>query len=197
MPYCPAVARESDEPSPWLGYRETAEATSDPDLGAVYEEIMALRGHILNLYKVLGHQPEALRAFMATSRYVRDEAALPAQLRELAIVRTAQVLGVPYELLHHLPAARRAGISEEQLRSIATWQAAGCFSPKERAVLEYAEQVALHRSVEDGTMRNLRSHLSKSLIVDLALTVAWYHLCAALIGPLRVGAEDHLGSPHD
>jgi alkylhydroperoxidase family enzyme len=35
-----------------------------------------------------------------------------------------------------------------------------------------------------------RRHLSEGEIVDLALTVGWYHLCAAILGPLRIETED-------
>ena len=65
-------------------YVDAIEGVSPPDLVALYRDIAGLRGSVLNLNRALGNQPAALRAFMAMSRYIRDDAALPANLRELA-----------------------------------------------------------------------------------------------------------------
>ena len=158
-------------------------------LADLYAEIGGLRGSVLNLYRALANQPPALRAFMAMSRYVRDDAELPANLRELAVLATAYALDVPYEKYHHAPAARRAGVSEEQLAAFPDWSTSDAFDATERAVLTYAAQVARARDVDDATFEALRARLPLPQVVDLALTVGWYHLCAAVLGPLRIETE--------
>lgn len=159
------------------------------DLAKLYREIADLRGSVHHLHQVLANQPPALRAFMGMSRYVRNEAALSPTLRELAVLATAYALDVEYEKFHHRPAARRAGVTEAQLAAFPEWERADVFSPAERAVLRYADQVARHRSVDNATFQDLRSHLSDPELVDLALTVGWYHLCAAIIEPLQIEPE--------
>ncbi len=62
-------------------------------------------------------------------------------------------------------------------------------APVERAVVTYALQVAKERAVDDAAFEELRSLFSDAEITDLVLTVAWYHLCAAVLGPLRVELE--------
>ena len=42
----------------------------------------------------------------------------------------------------------------------------------------------------DETFAALRTWFSPAGIVDLALTVGWYYLCAAILGPLRIDVED-------
>jgi alkylhydroperoxidase family enzyme len=158
-------------------------------LSALYEDIRALRGSILNLYRVLANHPPALRAFMAMSHHVRDESTLPPQLRELAILVTAHALDVEYEKVHHLPAARRAGIPESKLQAVPRWATSPVYDPRERAVMAYADQVARTRRVSDSAFEALRQHLTPAQIVDLAVTVGWYHFCAAIILPLEVETE--------
>jgi alkylhydroperoxidase family enzyme len=159
------------------------------ELRRIYADVAALRGSVHHLHQILANQPAALRAFMATSRYVRDEAALAPRLRELAVLATAYALNVAYEKFHHVPAARRVGVTEEQLAAFPDWRASDAFDPAERAVLDYADQVARRRDCDDATFAALRRHLSDAEIVDLALTVGWYHLCAAILGPLRIEPE--------
>ncbi len=169
-----------------------AEADADPArLRELYHDIAGLRGTVLNLYRAIAHQPEALRAFMTMSRYIRDDAALSPKLRELAILSTAHAMDVPYELYHHVPAARRAGVSEVQLAAFpAWWNATDRFDEAERAVLAYAHQVARSLGADEATFEALRRHLDEAQFVDLVLTVGWYHLCAAVIGPLQIETED-------
>ncbi len=169
------------------------EATDDT-LHALYAEIAGLRGRVLNLYRALANQPAALRAFMVMSRHVRDDSTLAPRLRELAILATAYALNVPYEIYHHVPAARRAGVTDEQLAAFPNWSASAAFDPTERAVLAYADQVARRRDVDDATFATLRECLSLAEITDLALTVGWYHLCAAILEPLRIETEDATGA---
>ncbi|TAM56309.1 carboxymuconolactone decarboxylase family protein [bacterium] len=165
------------------------ERATDERVGQLYREIAQLRGSVLNLYRALANQPEALRSFMVMSRHVRDESSLPGDLRELGILAVAHTLDVPYERMHHEPAARRAGVSEEQIAALPRWRESGAFDPAQRAVLAYAESVARHHAVDAATFDALREHLSREQLVDLAVTIAWYHFCAALIGPLEIDLE--------
>ncbi len=172
-----------------LPYVDPEQPDAPLGLAVLYAEIARRRGSVLHLYRALANQPAALRAFMEMSRYVRDDSSLSPRLRELAILATAYALNVPYETFHHIPAARRAGISEAQLAAFPRWADASCFDPTERAVLAYADEVARRRDVADHTFAALQERLTPGEIVDLALTVGWYHLCAAILGPLRIETE--------
>lgn len=165
------------------------EQAADESVRRLYGEITQLRGSVLNLYRALANQPPALRAFMEMSRHIRDESSLPGDLRELAILVVANVLDVPYERFHHEPAARKAGVGDEQLEALPRWRESAVFTPMQRAVLAYAESVAKQHTADAATFDALRGHLSLAQIVDLAVTVAWYHFCAALIGPLEIEPE--------
>ena len=164
----------------------------DPDgLRALYGEIATARGSVLDLHRALAGAPHALRAYFRLSRYIRDESSLDPRLRELAIVATGHALDVPYELLHHVPAARRAGITGEQLAAIPGWRTApaGVFDAVERAVLAYVDEVARTRTAAPETLAVLQHHLSSAQLIDLVLTVAFYHLVAAVILPLGIDPE--------
>jgi 4-carboxymuconolactone decarboxylase len=165
-------------------------ATSIPGLSELYADISTRRGAVLNLYQAIANQPSALRSFMGMSRHVREESSLDPALRELAILATGFALKVPYEAHHHRPHARKAGISETKLGAFPAWGASAEFSPIERAVLSYADEVARTRTVLDTTFQTLCQHFNDAEIVELAMTVAWYHFVAAILGPLEIEIED-------
>jgi 4-carboxymuconolactone decarboxylase len=110
-------------------------------------------------------------------------------LRELAILATAHELGQVYEVAHHTEAARLAGVSSEKLEAVAPGGAVGVLTTQERAAVEFAKQAAHTRSCEDATFEHLQSLFSAEEIVDLVLTTGWYHLCAVILGSLRVELE--------
>jgi alkylhydroperoxidase family enzyme len=87
-------------------------------------------------------------------------------------------------------AARRVGVDEAKIQAFPRWWESRLFDATERAVLTYADQVARRRDVDDETFADLRDHFDNAQVVDLAVAVGWYHLCAAILGPLRIEVED-------
>jgi len=183
-----------DDPTPRRGCRPAPPGWGDADgartaVAAVYDEVRALGRPLLNLYRILANQPPALRAFLGMSRYIRDGSTLPAAVRELTILATAHALGVRYEQVHHVEAARRAGVPDAKLDAFPAWQTSGAFDAAERAAMAYAHEIATTRRATDGTFDALRAHFSPAQIVDLTLTVGWYHLCGVVLVPLEVDVE--------
>lgn len=172
-----------------LSYVSDAASESTP-AGAIYREIVTRRGKVLNYYRTLANQPAALRAFMDMSRYIREDSGLAPKLRELAILVTALELGSEYEYVHHVEAGRKAGLSETKLASVRDFQSSQVFDTAEQAVMGYAQEVGRSRCTSDATFAALQNVLSDAEIVDLALTVGWYHLGAAFLGGLNVELEE-------
>ena len=156
---------------------------------AAYAEIGRMGRPILNLYRALANQPPALAAFLQMSRYVRSESSLEPGLRELVILATAHELKQAYELSHHTQAAQRVGVSPEKIAAVAQGEPVDLLSEPEQCAVEFARQVALTRTCDDQLFGRLQSAFSDEQIVDLVVTTAWYHLCAVILGSLRVGLE--------
>lgn len=167
------------------------EAGASPAADELFTEIEGMGRPVLNLYRVLANQPPALAAFLGMSRYVRSASSLDPGLRELAILATAHELGQVYEVAHHTDAARAAGVSTEKLEAVAPGGAVGVLTAHERAAVEFAKQAAHTRSCDDATFQHLQSLFSVEELVDLVLTTGWYHLCAVILGSLRVELEGH------
>ena len=156
---------------------------------AAYAEIGRMGRPILNLYRALANQPPALAAFLQMSRYVRSESSLEPGVRELVILATAHELKQAYELSHHTQAAQRVGVSPEKIAAVAQGEPVDLLSEPEQCAVEFARQVALTRTCDDQLFGRLQSAFSDEQIVDLVVTTAWYHLCAVILGSLRVGLE--------
>ena len=70
--------------------------------------------------------------------------------------------------------SRATGISEEQLREIGEYKKGNAFSPLEKLVIEYAEQMTRTPvKVDNELFTGLREHLNEKQLVELTATVAW------------------------
>jgi alkylhydroperoxidase family enzyme len=123
------------------------------------------------------------------SRRVRDQSTLPADLRELAILMVAKSYDNDYERHHHEPIALGAGVTTDQLGHLSQWRTSPYFSPVQRMVLRFAEDATVRHHVTDEALADVTGVMSSQQVVELALTVGWYHLCHVLIDSLRIERE--------
>jgi 4-carboxymuconolactone decarboxylase len=165
------------------------QAATSPPVDHLYAEIERMGRPVLNLYRVLANQPPALAAFLEMSRYVRSGSSLEPGVRELVILATAHELGQEYEVAHHTQAAAGVGVDPAKVAALMPGGSLDGFTPAERCAIEFARQTAHTRSCDDATFSRLQSLFSTQEIVDLVVTTAWYHLCAVVLGSLRVELE--------
>lgn len=161
----------------------------------MYADITGMGRILGNLYKVLANQPAALAAFLTMSRYVRSGSSLEPGLRELSILATAHEFGQTYELAHHSDAAIRAGVPKEKLAALMPGGNMAVLTPPERCAVEFARQVAHRQDCDDAVFAQLKEFFGPDSVIDLVLTVAWYHLCAVILGTTHVEVEPQYGGP--
>jgi len=116
---------------------------------------------------------------------------LDPQLRELGQTRVGWACGSQFVFSQHCKSCRTAGISEEKIAAIRSWQVADCYSPVERAVLAYTDALALdHGRVPDGVFAALRAELSDEQILELTYITSLYLMHAVMSRALRTEFDD-------
>jgi alkylhydroperoxidase family enzyme len=82
-------------------------------------------------------------------------------------------------------------LTQEQITSVADWRKrSDIFEARDRAVLEFVEESAKTFRVSEMTFFTIRQYLSESEMVDLALVVGWYLLCASVLVPFEIEPEN-------
>ena len=102
----------------------------DPILAEMFAKRRAQGGDIINLQIATGHAPQFARAASAMAFTIRFDAQTPRRLRELIIMRTAQIVGSTYEINQHVPLMKMCGYSDAQIAALPTWQASRTARPK-------------------------------------------------------------------
>ncbi|MEA2683710.1 MAG: hypothetical protein QOK05_2038 [Chloroflexota bacterium] len=141
-----------------------------------------------NLYRTIAHSPTMLKAWMGFTWPLRYDAVSPRRIRELVIMRVAQLTGAIYEWSHHWPMALANGISEDQLNNLSTWTSATTFDAEERAALRYADAITEMR-VTDEVFGDVRAVFSPEMIIEITLTASFYTNLARVTQALGIDLE--------
>lgn len=163
----------------------------NPTLAAMFDEVRARGVRVPNLYRVIGHAPAMLRAWLDFAWPLRLEATTSRRLRELLILRGAQVSGAHYEWVHHTTMALAAGVTQAQIDALANWRDAGCFDATERAVIRLAEEVTIGPAASAESIEALReAGFDEAGIVELTLTASFYVCVSRFLQSMQVELEE-------
>jgi alkylhydroperoxidase family enzyme len=160
---------------------------------ALFDQVRSARGHDFHmpyLYRVLGHAPAMFRGWLDFAWPLRLNAKTARPLRELLILRGAQVAGTAYEWAHHVPMAQAAGVKEAQIDALANWRTSELFDADERAVLQLAEEVTRGPSASAATVEQLkRCGFDDEAVVELVLTASFYVCVSRFLQSMNIELE--------
>ena len=157
-------------------------ATFSPQLDARLKELW---GSPVNLYRALGNHPGLVTAWTEFANAIRHDSRTPRALRELMILRTAQIARSEYEWAHHLRMARKAGVPEAQIAALAGWRDSSLFDARERAALALTEGV-MACNVSDEVYAEVKRRFNDAEFVELSLTAAFYAMVSRMLDAMRV-----------
>jgi len=157
-------------------------AQFEPALRLRLEELW---GQPPNLYKALANHPALVAAWTEFSKTLRHDTRTPRSLRELVILRGAQVARSEYEWASHLLMARKFGVREAQIQALADWRKSPEFDAREKAALELAEAVT-RSEVTDAVYASVSKHFDHAEYLELTMVAAFYAMVSRIIDAIRV-----------
>jgi len=145
-----------------------------------------------NWWTVFALVPEVLRHAVRGFRlYQSPDRLLPAAWRELGQTRAGWLAGSQFVFSQHCKSCRAAGISEEKISAIPSWQVASVFDDAERAVLAYTDGLVLsYGRVPDEVFAALRRALSDEQVLELTYITCMYLQHAVMARALRLEYDD-------
>ena len=141
-----------------------------------------------NLYRALANHPNIIAAWTEFANTLRNGTRTPRALRELLILRGAQLVRSEYEWAQHLKMARSAGVREAQIAALANWRASSEFDSKEKAALALSDAVT-EGHVSDEVYREAMRHFDQHDYVELAVTAGFYAMVARVLDAMGVQLE--------
>ena len=158
-----------------------------PELADIEASIMAQRGRISDLYRVLLNSGPLAKGWEGMLSAVRNQSSVPADLRELMILRVAVVNRAPYEFDAHVPHARKAGVSDAKIAAVREAGLSHLFSDDEKLVIELADVMTRDIEVPAALMQRLSTRLDARGVVETVATVAAYNMVSRFLVALQIG----------
>ena len=141
-----------------------------------------------NLVRATYNNPEMHRGFASLSGRVHTASHLSARIRELAVLRTAAALGADYEWGNHVPGARAAGLTDDEIRALRSGDLSG-FSRTDEIAIRFAEAVE-NRTVDDALWAEASQTFTPVELHDLAMVTTFYGLASRFVLAIDVPMDE-------
>jgi len=161
---------------------------SRPELAGLEAQIAAQRGRVSPLYQVLLNSPPMAHGWEQLLTAVRNQSTLPADLRELIIIRVAVLNGATYEYEAHLPIALKAGATEEKVAALGQpGQIGSGLSDMEHTLIELTDIMTRQIQVPAPLYQRVRGFLDERQVVDAMVTIGAYNMVSRFLVALEMG----------
>ncbi len=159
---------------------------SRPELAEIEKRILSERGRVSLLYQVLLNSEPIAAGWERMLTAVRNQTSVPADLRELMILRVAVLNRAGFEFDAHVPHAERAGVSAAKIAATRESDVSSIFDPLEHLVLEVTDAMTRDIVVPEALMDRLREHFDAKGLVEVVATVAAYNMVSRVLVALNI-----------
>jgi uncharacterized peroxidase-related enzyme len=120
-------------------------------------------------FRAMAHRPEVLKNFPALYSAVVGPGSVDRRTKLLVYLACSYANTCPFCIASNLPGARKAGITEDEIRAVEAGNDA-TFTPAERAAIAYARELT-KTAHADSTSEQLRAQFTDEQIVEITLVI--------------------------
>ncbi|KAJ6561479.1 4-carboxymuconolactone decarboxylase [Mycena vulgaris] len=169
-----------------------------PGTSAIADEIRSRRGNgtLLALDGALLNAPLVAQGWNQFFTVVRENLTIPAQMRELFILRTAVINNAAYQWGQHEPVGRSVGLTTRQLRVVRFADEGAYTSTDQRilgdsltAAMAFADAIATSVHVPKHIYADLAQFLTPAQMVEAVATTGGYAFVSRFTVSLNVDGK--------
>jgi 4-carboxymuconolactone decarboxylase len=135
-------------------------------------------GRNLDIIAVMANWSPGFRSFVTMSDALLFKGVLAPVDREVAVLLTAHLHQLAYEWKEHLPMAREAGVTDEQVTAIAEgrWRGApdALFTTNQQIIIEVIETLVADRRLTVDLWSGVCDQLGSEAALELLMAYAWW-----------------------
>lgn len=139
-----------------------------PEARELFGQLESALKMVPNIFATMGHAPEVLRHTLGLNEAIKHE--LPPKLRELAYLAASRINHCGYCEHYHQGFARKAGVSDDQIKNVLSLEGVGSTEP-ERLAVRFAQEWTRDGRASAEVVEALKKHLTPPQLVTLAATV--------------------------
>lgn len=160
--------------------------TVTPETAALYDTLLAQRGVVPNMFKVLAYAPGIAQGVAGFLRALLSDGALSGWYKELVAVRISILHESEYAIRAHNASAKKKGATNAQIAGVREFER-GPYETKEKLGFRLADRLhAGAQEVDDAFYAELKAAFSDAEMVELFLTAAAFEMFPRFIDGLRI-----------
>ena len=141
------------------------EDVTDPELRQVIDRAAITKSPPQAWYRTMGHNPEVAKFFAGYWDLLHRGGSVPHQIKELARIQIAQMVGCEFCARQISPLAASITKEEKLNCALPNWEHPDC---KTRAALHYARTLTLDDGRDEEVYAELRKFYSNAEIIELS-----------------------------
>ena len=146
-------------------------------------------GGTQHIFRTLVRHPGLFRKWMPFGGKLLN-GKLPARERELAILRVGWLCRSEYEWGQHVPIAKRAGLTDDEIARIPKGPGAEGWSELDSTILRATDELHEASCIGDLTWERLGMTYDEKQLIELVMVVGHYHLVSMALNTLGVQREE-------
>ncbi|MFV0260507.1 MAG: carboxymuconolactone decarboxylase family protein [Acidimicrobiales bacterium] len=149
-------------------------------------------GRPLNIFGTLAHHPKLMKRFNLFGGYLLAKGLLPAREREIVILRIGWNARSVYEFGQHTVIGRSAGLTDDEIASLASDDpaATGTWSDDDLLLIALADELDADDCVSDETFAGLAKRWNEDQLIELVVCAGFYRLVSGFLNTMGVQLDD-------
>lgn len=139
-----------------------------------------------NVLSTLVRNPELTRAYLPFNAYLLRQSRLSPRVREVALLRIVLRCDCDYLWEHHLPIARQAGLTDDDIDGIRSGR---CPRPDDDVIVRSVDDLVAFHTITQSTWDRLAEALDEDQRMDLVFLIGGYQLLALAVNAFGVQGE--------
>ena len=160
----------------------------EPTQNAYLAELESKGKRENRFFRLLAHKPDALKNFIPLYGAIMGPGSVDRRTKELAYLSASMANECVYCTAAHKPTARKAGITDEEMRAIETQQYQD-FNAADRAVIQYARELTTEADASESNQALFRN-FNDEQVVEITLVVAMANFTNRLNNGLDLTPEE-------
>ncbi len=151
-----------------------SEQSAPPEVRAVYERVKTNFGTVLEPVSVAANHPEVFNAYINYEVSFRAASRIELKLKELAFLKVAALVGCRFCMDFGSAVAKKAGITEEQMRDLPQYSRSPAFTDTEKVILDLATAMTANPvAVSESLFLRLQQLFDPAQILEITAAIAW------------------------
>jgi 4-carboxymuconolactone decarboxylase len=164
-----------------------ADESDDPRVQALVERLPIK----LNVFTMLANAPNVAGPALRLGEAILTKTELDNALRELVILRVAQVTRTDYEWVQHVPIAQSVGVSDEQIEALQQGRVEeGAFDARELAVLRLVEACLVEEVPAAELVAEAHELLGTEQLIELLVTTGYYAMLGQVFRAVQIDVDE-------